>query len=90
MSNQDHQGELFRIDRTFIRVLFSMVDDGTLARIGVAAFAVLLVVRRYVPISGVHSMPSQETIAQKTWLSRPTVRKALKALVDEEIGRAHV
>mgnify|MGYP003657696400 CR=1 FL=1 len=78
----DEQQELWSTERKFVRVLFSMVDDGDLKKIGPAALAVMTVVRRYTPISGVHAFPAVKKIMDKTGLTAPTVRKALGRLCE--------
>ena len=79
---EDEQQELWKTERKFVRVLFSMVDDGDLKKIGASAAAVMIVVRRFTPISGVHAFPSVNKIMDKTGFSAPTVRKALGVLCE--------
>jgi len=59
-----------------------MVDDGDLKKIGASAAAVMIVVRRFTPIAGVHAFPSVSKIMEKTGFSAPTVRKALGVLCE--------
>lgn len=79
---KDEQQELWKVNKKFVRILFSSIDDGDMKLMGMNAFGILAVIRRYTPLSGVYSFPSVAKLAEKTGLSKPTVRKALRKLVE--------
>jgi DNA-binding PadR family transcriptional regulator len=57
-----------------------MIDEQALAAMGPTCFAVLCIIRRYVPYSGVSSFPSAQLIAQHLGISKPPVYDAIKKL----------
>lgn len=77
---QPKQGDFWECDERFVRVLFSMIDNGGVRAMGPNALACLLVIRRRVPYHGVSAFPSAALIAKETDLSKPTVYKAIDRL----------
>lgn len=75
---------LWKIERRFVRLLFSIVDKQQIAGMGVNAFACLVVIRRFVPMDGGSAFPSAAKISRFTSLSPTTVYKAIHKL--EELG----
>ena len=74
------QTDFWECDERFVRVLFSMIDEGGVRAMGSNALACLLVIRRRVPYHGVSAFPSAALIAKETDLSKPTVYKAIDRL----------
>ena len=93
----DHkQGDLFKINTLFIKVLHDLIQRGELRRLQPAAFAVLCVIRSHVPMTGTSAFPGVKKIGELTGLGRTTVFKALKRLEEldylkiRRVGRRNV
>jgi DNA-binding MarR family transcriptional regulator len=79
MKDKD-QKDFWEVDERFLKLLYSMIDEQALAAMGPTCFAVLCVIRRYVPYSGVSSFPSAQLIAKHLGISKPPVYTAIKKL----------
>ncbi len=78
------QQELFQAQTTWFHVFKAMVDSGDIAKLGPYAVTTYLVIKSYTNFSTGRSFPSVETIAEKSGISIPQVKRCLVTL--EESG----
>lgn len=78
------QRELFQAETTWFHIFKAMIDSGDLAKLSGSSIKVYLVVKSYTNFSTGNSFPSIETIAGKSGVSVPQVKRELKSL--EEAG----
>lgn len=90
------QAELFQAQTTWFHVFKAMVDNGDIANLGPYAVTVYLVIKSYTNFSTGRAFPSVETIAEKSGISAPQVKRCLVILEDmgyitrEKKGRNNV
>lgn len=75
------QGELFKAETTWFHVFKDMIDNGDLAKMGMTAAGVYLVIKAHTNFSTGRAFPAHETIAEKTGLSVDTVQRSINTLV---------
>lgn len=84
MSEITNQQELFKAETTWFHVFRTMIENGDVAKMGPHAFTTYCVIKAHTNFSTGHSFPSVETIAAKSGVSEPQVKRELKTL--EEMG----
>jgi len=72
----------YKVDRTFVRIMNAVIDQGLLAEIRPVGLAILLVIKRHVPYEGISSWPSHSLIAKKCGVTRQTVANNLDNLIE--------
>lgn len=84
--SQSHkpQNELFQAQTTWFHVFKNMIDNGDVAKMGAYATTVYMVIKAHTNYSTGLSFPAIETIAEKSGVSIPQVKRELKKL--EEFG----
>lgn len=78
------QSELFQAQTTWFHVFKNMIDNGDVAKMGAYATTVYMVIKAHTNYSTGLSFPAIETIAEKSGVSIPQVKRELKKL--EEFG----
>lgn len=78
------QDELFNAETTWFHVFRSMVENGDVAKMGAEATTLYLVIKAHTNFSTGRSFPSLDTIAEKSGISKATIKRKMKIL--EEFG----
>ncbi len=76
MNNQ----EALKADTSFFSVFRELIENGTLAELGVYSWAVYTVIKSYAGYRTGEAFPSIETIAIKSGISQEQVKRSLKQL----------
>ena len=90
------QQELFQAQTTWFHIFKAMIDNGDVAKLGPYAVTVYLVIKSYTNFSTGRAFPSVETIAEKSGISAPQVKRCLVILENtgyitrEKKGRSNV
>ena len=90
------QQELFQAQTTWFHIFKAMIDNGNVAKLGPYAVTVYLVIKSYTNFSTGRAFPSVETIAEKSGISAPQVKRCLVILENtgyitrEKKGRSNV
>jgi DNA-binding transcriptional regulator YhcF (GntR family) len=71
------------IDTSFFTLFRQMFKQGTVAKIGVSAWAVYTCIKAHADFNDGLSLPSRKQVAEETGLSERQVQRSLKILEDE-------
>lgn len=75
--------EYLKADMSFFSVFRELIDNGTLAEVGVYSWAVYTVIKSYSGYNTGESFPSVQTIAAKSGISEIQVKRSLKQLEEK-------
>lgn len=79
-TKQPAQTELFKAETTWFHVFKDMIDSGDVAKMGCYAFTVYAVIKAHTNFATGRAFPAIETIAEKSGVSIPQVKRELKTL----------